>query len=663
MIGPGIALLYVLATWPAQHRPVMVVVAAGMIGLAGLTWWRGPSIAGSRLRVPVQMAGMLANIAGCSTLTLLDGGVGGPLGALLPFSLLFYAVMMPPRMLLVASGLTWAAYWTVVVLGDPTPPGYAVVYTLGVGGVSYICMRHAGALRSLRRRLAEVSRVDPLTRCLNRRGFDERLEQELAEAVRTGEPVTLVVTDLDRFKEVNDTYGHQAGDALLAWTASTMTRELRLHDAVGRLGGDEFAAVLSDVGPDGAQVAVQRLRAALDGVAPASFGHASYPAEATDLDQLRRLADERAYADKAGRDRRTADADGVARAGRQAGHRAVAKVSRRERRRRSIADMGLLTASDCAVGVVYAALFAHGQPHRLLIGLLCAAGLAYGLGVVAAADRLSRSPVVGKLMLASAPVLFALAVWVPVLNGGVASATGLAMLAPMPLVALGAPMRIAAPVIGVVAGAYLTVAAVLGAPSVWYVVLNLAGILTVSAACAVQGRAAARQRTLLTRLSKVDALTETLNRRGFEERFTAELQHAHRTQRVLSLLILDLDGFKQLNDTAGHAAGDDLLRWVASTLRARLHPHDVVGRLGGDEFVVVLRSESADQTRAVAERLRTALAERTPVSVGAAVLDRDGADFAQLYAHADAELYAEKSVRARTSRRVRQAPAVRLVTP
>jgi diguanylate cyclase (GGDEF)-like protein len=654
MIGPGLVAVYLVATWSGPNRPLMLGVAAGMVAVAALIWWGGPALVHSGAAVLVPVVALTVNIGGSAALSLLDGGIHSPLGAMLAFNLLFYAVMMPARLFVVAAAASAAAYWTVVVLGPPAPPGYAAVWTLGIGGVSYICLRHAAGLASLRRRLAAVSSVDPLTRCLNRRGFDERLERRFAEATRTGAPLTLVVADLDHFKEVNDTYGHRAGDDLLTWTARTMGRELRGTDTVGRLGGDEFAAVLENAGPDAARGAVRRLQEALDGVAPASLGHASYPAEATDLDSLRRLADERAYADKLSRERRAPCPDGVARAGRQPAPPPVAEVDRRERRRRGIVDMGLLTMSDCAVGVVYAVLFAPHQPYRVLIGVLCGLGLLYGLAVIAGADRLSRSPVVRQLSLISAVLMFGLVVVVPVMDGGVASATGLAMLAPMPLIALGVPIRIALPVLGLTVGAYVTVAAALGAPSVWYVVMHLAGILTVSAGYALQGRAAARQRTLLTRLSRVDPLTETLNRRGVEERFAAEAAQARRTGRGLGVLILDLDGFKQLNDSAGHAAGDELLRWVADTLRGGVDGHDVVGRLGGDEFVVLLRCGPAASVRDVAERLRTALAARTSVSIGAAVLDLHGGDFPALYAHADTGLYAEKATRAGARRRVRR---------
>jgi diguanylate cyclase (GGDEF)-like protein len=219
------------------------------------------------------------------------------------------------------------------------------------------------------------------------------------------------------------------------------------------------------------------------------------------------------------------------------------------------------------------------------------------------------------------------------------------MLAAMPLVALGAPLRLAAGLLSAGSVLYIAVGVTVGASSGWYIAMQLVGMLAVSAGCAVLGRDAARQRALLTRLSVVDALTDCLNRRGFEERFDAELAHAERTHRAVCLLVFDLDGFKRVNDTRGHAAGDELLRWVAATLSGNLHPHDVVGRLGGDEFVVLLTSVSVPEAASAAERLRSALAERSPASVGLAVLGPDGDSFDALYARADAGLYADKASR------------------
>ena len=95
-------------------------------------------------------------------------------------------------------------------------------------------------------RLYEAARTDPLTGLLNRRGFRELLDLELERARRRGEPMALVVGDIDHFKEVNDRSGHPVGDAALRRTADLLTRGVRQIDAAARVGGEEFALVLSD---------------------------------------------------------------------------------------------------------------------------------------------------------------------------------------------------------------------------------------------------------------------------------------------------------------------------------------------------------------------------------------------------------------------------------
>jgi diguanylate cyclase (GGDEF)-like protein len=642
-VGPVLAISYVVGTWGAPHRPLMLGVIGAMLAVAVFGSWWAASIARSRARVVLQFSGVVASLTGSAVLGLLDGGVASPLGALIPFSLIFLAILVPPRAFVGVAALGLAAYWSVALLGDPPPPGYPFAHTLGFGGTAYLCVRHARVLASLRRRLADISRIDPLTGCLNRRGFDERLEEELAEGTRTGDPVTLVLVDLDRFKEINDTHGHQAGDELLAWIGRSLTGELRAHDAVGRLGGDEFAVILGDTDPDGAAILVERLRAATHGTAPASFGYASYPADASTATELKHIADERLYADKAARDRPVPSADAVAAARGQVERQTPAVVSRRERRRHSIANSGWLSVSMGVTGLLYVGLFAAGHPNRLGMAALSALGGGLGLAVLAAADWLSRSAAARTIMGAIAALLFVISAGVAFLDGGVSAPTGVGLSMAMPLVALSTRARAVLPALGAAALLYLGVAVFAGASSGWYVVAHLLGAIAASLVCALQGSAAARQRALLNRLSRADVLTGCLNRRGFEERFTAEISHAHRTGRPVTMLILDLDGFKQLNDSRGHAAGDELLAWVGQTLRDSVHAHDIVGRLGGDEFVVLVGAVA--DASAVVGQLRDALAARTPVSIGAATRGRDGDDFDTLYASADARLYEEKGQR------------------
>lgn len=106
-----------------------------------------------------------------------------------------------------------------------------------------------------------LATVDPLTGAYNRRAFFHHAERELARARRTGAPLTLLLLDLDRFKRVNDSYGHLAGDELLRAFADTITARLRKTDLFGRYGGEEFCLLLPDTDRTGALALAESLRA------------------------------------------------------------------------------------------------------------------------------------------------------------------------------------------------------------------------------------------------------------------------------------------------------------------------------------------------------------------------------------------------------------------
>jgi diguanylate cyclase (GGDEF)-like protein len=101
--------------------------------------------------------------------------------------------------------------------------------------------------------------LDPLTPILNRRAFERELGRAMASARRYGENLSLVYFDLNGFKQVNDTYGHAAGDAVLKEVANRLTAHFRTEDTVGRLGGDEFA-IICENGPASNEVLVNRVR-------------------------------------------------------------------------------------------------------------------------------------------------------------------------------------------------------------------------------------------------------------------------------------------------------------------------------------------------------------------------------------------------------------------
>ncbi len=163
------------------------------------------------------------------------------------------------------------------------------------------------------RRLDELSLTDALTGLRNVRYFRARLQEELADAARTGRPLSLLIVDLDHFKSVNDRFGHPAGDRLLEAIAAGMRSVARQGETVARLGGEEFGFLLPDTGEEGARAAAERVRGAvassrggLNGrtaAVTASVGIAVAPGPANP-DMLYRAADRALYeAKRLGRDR------------------------------------------------------------------------------------------------------------------------------------------------------------------------------------------------------------------------------------------------------------------------------------------------------------------------------------------------------------------------
>ncbi len=168
---------------------------------------------------------------------------------------------------------------------------------------------------------------------------------------------------------------------------------------------------------------------------------------------------------------------------------------------------------------------------------------------------------------------------------------------------------------------------------------------------------AARQREHLRRQAATDGLTGLLNHRGSQERLRREIEAATRTGAPLSVVVVDLDHFKRINDSHGHAEGDKALAAAATKLRSVVRGGDAVGRLGGEEFVLVLPGVGSEAAAEAAERARAALAEvlvgrrRLESSAGVATFPEDAQEAADLLARADAALYAAKHAGRRQTRR------------
>ncbi|MBJ7331591.1 MAG: GGDEF domain-containing protein [Solirubrobacteraceae bacterium] len=153
-------------------------------------------------------------------------------------------------------------------------------------------------------RLDQLAQRDALTGVGNRRHFDERLATEIAHHARAHRPLTLVVLDLNGFKEINDTLGHTAGDEVLRSVGRALTGVVRAEDTIARPGGDEFCVLAPGTDGAGAEVVVGAIRTALAGVDAggrplrAGIGWATFPDDARRPTELFEVADARQRADK-----------------------------------------------------------------------------------------------------------------------------------------------------------------------------------------------------------------------------------------------------------------------------------------------------------------------------------------------------------------------------
>ena len=156
----------------------------------------------------------------------------------------------------------------------------------------------------------------------------------------------------------------------------------------------------------------------------------------------------------------------------------------------------------------------------------------------------------------------------------------------------------------------------------------------------------------LKELAATDPLTGLYNRREYEMLFGHEMERARRTNSPLSVCIVDLDHFKKVNDTYGHAAGDEVLRRMADLFRSKLRSMDIVGRLGGEEFIILLPETTIDQASMVGNRLLGALSTtdiqtsaatlRVSATIGITQLYPNDRDVNVIIQRADAALYKGK---------------------
>lgn len=332
----GVSPVVTLYQDPTAHQATLSLpLVALFVGVGFWTLWlarREPhpawaSYAGSAIDISLVTA--------YQAMLFLDGMAFVAMGSRATFSLYVFAIIATglrydPR-LVVATGLLSAVQWMAVVtwaeasgLGAQAIASGRFYPTTRLDGQfeELIVLATATVLaliivgRSREIRLSSV--LDGLTRLLNKAHFEERFALELERAIRHGRPLALAILDLDRFKAINDTMGHPAGDAVIFEAADRLRKKVRRTDLVARLGGDEFAVVLPETPPAEAVAKVEELCAAIAGTpidveqvavtVTCSAGVCACPSDGAAVGVLVAAADQRLLdAKRRGRNRVVAD--------------------------------------------------------------------------------------------------------------------------------------------------------------------------------------------------------------------------------------------------------------------------------------------------------------------------------------------------------------------
>jgi diguanylate cyclase (GGDEF)-like protein len=300
---------YLALTWQRPHRVLIALLfGTGFAGAALVSLLPRERIVRSGYREAFFLGWSLVDLALIILGTLADGGTGSPLALIFFIPVVFAAMSYPLGSVLVVAGLSVAGYLGLALTVGGASWAYQAVFAVMLGCTGAMSAWQARNHDRQRAALMEVSRADPLTGCLNRRGFEERAIAVLGTAARQSGRGAVLVLDVDHFKQVNDQHGHAAGDELLRWVVQTLKRSVRPADAIGRIGGDELAVLFADVDPVDALESTSRLLQALSERAPCSAGVAAFPMDGMELEELMRQADLRLYASRHGRPERDANA-------------------------------------------------------------------------------------------------------------------------------------------------------------------------------------------------------------------------------------------------------------------------------------------------------------------------------------------------------------------
>ncbi|KKK86874.1 hypothetical protein LCGC14_2758880, partial [marine sediment metagenome] len=311
--GGTLALVMVVA----PPRPGMN--EAGLLAVALVVYGAAATLLIARDRLPLwahQVGMALGSI--CITAAIYFSGVTTSAMVVFYFMVTFAAFYFLTWAQAAAQTLVIATLYGVVLLSQHSLSTSIQPWFLTVGMILILGV----LIRRVRDRtdhFARAARTDALTGLLNRRGFDEAFRPEIERARRGGRNLSVVVCDLDQFKDVNDRFGHAAGDKVLKRLSTLVSEAKRLIDTAVRVGGEEFVLILPDTDAHGAYVVAERLRNVVKQEFPKegmtltiSLGLATFPAHAESGDELLLAADQALYAAKAlGRNRSVIHSPGL----------------------------------------------------------------------------------------------------------------------------------------------------------------------------------------------------------------------------------------------------------------------------------------------------------------------------------------------------------------
>ena len=565
--------------------------------------------------------------------------------------------------MLVAAGIVQAL--------EPKAPPFDVATVTGLitagWALGLLCR---AAHRRAERVAMRLTRCDLLTASLNRRGLIEELDAMTVDASRAGHGVALMILDLDGFKQVNRIRGNAGGDELLAWVGGVLGSRLPPGASAGRLGSDEFAVAIAGVPRDAVLALAAQLQSAIAERSAVSIGIATSDDGLVSTIDLLRVADAAMRVCKADPDESTHAliAGGFRRGNRyDAGPRPPKPVAIRYDSLRAMGGRperpgtgvifgwlvrGGFVVVGLAGGVVVASTFISGG-ESFWEDVIRVLGVPWVLTCLGMGIAFS-----GPAIASERGTLAAFTISNLLIGGGVgtaALATGAGIAAP---IAAGFGLKVAFDsAIGDAFQARLTfliitgwwvATAVLGPASVlWAAPLQFTLLGAAYALGSISRRAMSDTTQQWLRLARTDVLTGLANRSGFADDSDAALRLATETGGRVAVLALDLDGFKSVNEAAGPAAGDAVLRRVADVLRAVLPDAAAAGRLGADEFVATVPIGKLDDADHLGLSVRRAVGGILPASTGVAVFPDDGGDVESLVRAADLRCRAAKAAQRR----------------